>query len=467
MILALVALAGCNCGDGGGDVDAGIELPAWDRGHPPSPEAMGIRRGLSPARGIIHLHSPYSHDACDGAGRDEETGAINEPCLEDQREALCVLRINFAARTEHDDTMADEAFEDLFLVRGDDQLINGASGTPIASKMTCPSGHEVILFTGGENDLMPIMIDQHPAGTIPERHDFYNAGDVAAVDAFRAVGGLVVINHAEGRALADLETLAPDGMEVYQLHANIDPEIRVDDLGLDASGAIRAVADFADTRPEGPEPDLALISFLEPMTPALESWDALLGQGRRVFGTAGTDAHQNALPIELRDGERADSFRRMMRWFANVALVRDPTDPLEIKAAVAAGQFFIAFELFGTPTGYDTYAESGADVVELGGEVMATDGYVLKTTLPSVFELDPSLPTPVIRARVLHVDASGTTEVAEGSSAELAVPLDTVGAYRVEVLITAHHMGPYLRNLGTAFAEREQVWVYSNPIYVR
>ena len=65
----------------------------------------------------------------------------------------------------------------------------------------------------------------------------------------------------------------------------------------------------------------------------------LLGQGRRLFGTAGTDAHQNSLPIEFRDGERGDSYRRMMSWFSNVALVSDPADPVAVKDAIARGQF--------------------------------------------------------------------------------------------------------------------------------
>jgi hypothetical protein len=34
------------------------------------------------------------------------------------------------------------------------------------------------------------------------------------------------------------------------------------------------------------------------------------------------------------------------------------------------------------------------------------------------------------------------------------------------VLITPHHLGPYLGSLGTEHAEREQVWVYSNPFYL-
>src|SRR5438067_11991814 len=84
-------------------------LPAWDKTLPDA-SVMGVRRGLTPARGIIHLHSPYSHDACDNHPRDATTNAPNEACLEDLRTALCVDKIDFAALTDHDDTMADEDF---------------------------------------------------------------------------------------------------------------------------------------------------------------------------------------------------------------------------------------------------------------------------------------------------------------------------------------------------------------------
>ena len=74
--------------------------PAWQKTLPDA-SVMGARRGLQPARGIVHLHSPYSHDACDNHPRDPSTGAVNEPCLQDLRVALCTDRIDFAAMTDH------------------------------------------------------------------------------------------------------------------------------------------------------------------------------------------------------------------------------------------------------------------------------------------------------------------------------------------------------------------------------
>jgi hypothetical protein len=471
--LWILALA-IGCGDDGGPAatDAAPDaaaLPVWENGLPDAVEAMGARRGLEPARGIVHLHSPYSHDACDGEPRDEVTGAVDEACLADLRAALCTARIDYAALTDHDDTMADEDFATLFVQRGDDELIAGAEDALLASRVACDGGHEVLITVGGENELMPVMLDRHPPGELAARHDVYNGDSPEDVAAFRTAGGLVWIPHSESRTVEVIRDLAPDGMEIYNLHANLDPDIRADHLGLDSTGAIVAVAAFADTAADGPEPDLALMSFLEPNGPALTRWDTLLGEGRRITGTAGTDAHQNALPIILRDGERGDSYRRMLRWFSNVVLVADRTDPAQIEAALAAGRMFVVFELFGTPSGFDVHATGPGDLAaELGDELLATDGATLAVTLPTVFALDPSLPAPAIRARILRVDADGATEVAAGDGASLTAPLDAPGAYRVEVLITPHHRGPYLGSfLGPGYAEREQVWVYANPLYVR
>src|SRR4029079_16414072 len=127
-------------------------------------------------------------------------------------------------------------------------------------------------------------------------------------------------------------------------------------LGLDSGGAIQAAAEFADTNPGHPEPDLALLSFLTPSQPAIERWNQMLGDGRHVPATAGSDAHENALPIMLADGERGDSYRRVLRWFGNIVLVDDPQDPVKVEAALAKGRLFAVFEMLGTPEGLDIHA---------------------------------------------------------------------------------------------------------------
>jgi hypothetical protein len=281
----------------------------------------------------------------------------------------------------------------------------------------------------------------------------------------RAAGALVWIPHTESRPIADLRAIGPDGIEVYNLHANLDPEIRRDHLGLPAAEAISRAVEFADTNPGHPEPDLALLSFLSPNTPAITRWNELLADGRRITVTNGSDAHENALPVKLADGERGDSYRRVLRWFANIALVADPQSPADIKAAIQGGRVFTAFEMMGTPVDFDVRTEGTTNAIELGGT--APRGAVLLVDLPRVRALDPSLPAPEIRATVWRVDATGPTNVASGSDTQLRVPMDTPGAYRVEISIIPRHLGPYLKDLGTAFADRELPWIYASPIYVQ
>jgi hypothetical protein len=451
------------CGDDGPSAP-----PAWDK-ELPEARVIGERwevRGLTTARGIVHLHSPFSHDACDGMPRDKTTGVPNEPCLQDLRRALCTTRIDFAALTDHDASMADEEFATLFSMRGTDQAVRDAAGNQIASRILCDNGHQVSVTIGGENRVMPIMLDRHVDGTVEERRAIYNSDDAAAAAAYRAAGGLVWVAHTESKSLEVLRRVEADGIEVYNLHANIDPDIRSTYLGLPAAGAISAAAEFADTNPGHPEPDLAMLAFLSANQPAIDKWDALLGDGRKVAATAGSDAHQNAIPITFADGERGDSYRRVLRWFGNMAIVADPHDPLQIEAAMARGRLFALVELLGTPAGLDIRAtDPGGGVHEVGSVVPA--GSKLTVDVPGVRNLDPKLPAPVIRTRALWIEPGGAvTEILATTNDQINVHLGAPGAYRIEISMIPHHLGAYLGDLGTDMAEVEVPWIYVSPFYV-
>ena len=424
---------------------------------------------MTPARGIVHLHSPYSHDACDNDPR--PGGAPNEPCLAHLRDALCTTNIDYADLTDHDDTMADEEFTTLFSMRDTDTpIMRGAD--QIASRIHCADGHTVQVTIGGENDLMPIMLDRHVAGTVLERHAIYNGNDAAAAQAYRDAGGLVWVAHTESKELSTLRDVQPDGIEVYNLHANIDPDIRVDYLGLDSSSAIAGAIEFADTQPGHPEPDLAILAFLTPNQPAIMKWQTLLGEGRHIAVTAGSDAHENALPITMADGERGDSYRRVLRWFGNIALVADPTDIDQVKAALRGGRNFSVFEILGTPEGFDAYVTGGGTTYELGSTIPASGPAMLHIDIPTVRGLDPSLPVPMIVAKVFWIDRTGVVQQLANvdgqisSNGQINVNLGAPGAYRVEITMVPHHLGPYLHDLGTELAEVELPWIYTSPFYV-
>ena len=99
--LASLALALLSCSEGSNPTtpDAG-PLP-WKPGDVrPSIRAEGPR-GLLDLRGIVHAHSVYSHDACDGEPRDPVTGALNEPCVDDFRRDLCRVGHDFVMLTDH------------------------------------------------------------------------------------------------------------------------------------------------------------------------------------------------------------------------------------------------------------------------------------------------------------------------------------------------------------------------------
>jgi hypothetical protein len=460
-VTALLLLAAC-----GDDGTPGVkEPPAWEKGLPEA-RVIGERwgaRGLTAARGIVHLHSPFSHDACDGKPRDENTGVPNEPCLQDLRAALCTTRIDFAALTDHDASMADEEFQTLFSMRsGDTPVMLGTD--QIASRIHCDDGHQVLVSIGGENDLMPIMLDRHPPGTISERHAIYNGNDAAAAAAFRTAGGLVWVAHTESKTLENLRDVVPNGIEVYNLHANIDPDIRKDFLGLPSGGALAAAAEFADTNPGHPEPDLAMLAFLDPNRPAIQKWNALLGDGKKLAATAGSDAHQNAIPITFADGERGDSYRRVLRWFGNIAIVANPHDPVQIEAAIAAGRMFTVHEILGTPEGLDVRATMGATTYEIGQTVPV--GARLTVDVPTVRGIG-DLPAPVIRTRAYWIEPGGAvTELTSSQDTQVNLNLGAPGAYRIEISIVPRHLGPYLGDLGPALADAELPWIYVSPFYV-
>jgi hypothetical protein len=275
----------------------------------------------------------------------------------------------------------------------------------------------------------------------------------------------VWVAHTESKELAVLRAVRPHGIEVYNLHANIDPEIRSMYLGLPSGGALTKAAEFADTNPGHPEPDLAMIAFLTANQPSIDKWNALLGEGMKLAATAGSDAHQNAIPVTFADGERGDSYRRVLRWFGNIAIVADHRDPAQIEQAMATGRIFTVVEMLGTPAGFDVRAEAGGATYEIGATVPR--GGRLVVDVPTVRNLAPSLPAPVIRTRVVWIEPGGAvTELASSTDPQVAVNLGAPGAYRVEISMIPHHLGRYLGDLGPDMAAVEMPWIYVSPFYV-
>lgn len=465
--LAALLLA-CACDDPSG-LDAGA--PGLDAGPPadagpapfwpstlPSASTLGERRGRSIARTTVHVHSPLSHDACDGTGWTD--GALQQPeCLAHFRNAMCALHLDAAMITDHAPHVNEVGFEQaLWIAEGDEPVLE--AGTPIASRMACADGHRVLLTVGSENRLMPLGLRRHPGDDptdLAALEALYDADTPEAIAAFRAAGGLVWQAHTEGRTLDELRARDLDGLELYNLHANLDPNIREDFLGLDPVGYIDNL--FLFTRPAlRLPPDLAVLAFLEPNQVALDRWDALLAEGARVGATGGCDAHENALPMLLSDGERADSYRRMLLWIENHLLV-DEVTPDGVAEALDRGRFYVTTEVFGSPVGFDFTADG---TIEMGED--APLGATLSVLAPRLPDGWPSDPPPILTVHLLRSSAEGAVEVARGSG-DLTHVATEPGAYRVEVRMIPEHARPALGNRAELLL-REVTWVYSNPIFV-
>jgi hypothetical protein len=457
-VLAAMFLCSCHGSDGGAATDAGPQPRAWQRLATPM-SALPATRGLRPVRGILHSHSPYSHDACDGAGLGAD-GKPDATCAAALRRGVCEAAEDFVFLTDHSANMAAQAFEELFYVRAGDEPVRDATGAIIANRVACDDGRRVLLMVGNENALMTAGLERHLPGDAAARRSAYEADGTTAVDAMHATGALVWIPHTESRPDAYLAATPFDGIEIYNLHAAIDPDIRKDYFGLDPYAAVVNALPFTSLDPVSPEPDLTLLAFYEELPIYATKWDKLLAT-RHVPGSVGTDVHQNTIPGIERDGERGDSYRRLMRWFSNVLLIDGEITPASVKQALAHGRGYVATDILGVPEGLDFHAEASGKTYELGDA--APVGATLVATAPVVHDLDPAVTPPTITMRLLRITSAGTTVVGEGSS--ITVPSAAAGAYRVEVRMTPEHLRPYLGETPDQWI-REEIWIRGNPIYV-
>jgi hypothetical protein len=445
--LGLVMVAGCS-----------LSPPKpvdWQRTQPSMVEIQRSSSGLDWARSIIHLHSPYSHDACDGQGLVE--GELNEDCLTDLRAALCDTRVDTAFLTDHPAHFASATFEEVLMRREGDTAIE-LDGVVVGNRIHCADGHEVQWFAGVEDEVMPIGFTGEVAETVEERERLLNQTDAEALDAMAAAGAVVLQAHTEGKTLEMLQErvgLGLAGVEFFNLHAMFAPDKRREDLGLDPYQWIEDIKPF--TSNEGTaEPDLFFLAVLEQQVPSLQRWDAL-NEVTQITGFAGTDAHQNVLPILLRDGERGDSYRRMLRWFSNWLLV-DPneSDATASKTAVANGKLWVVFESLGAPEGLDFYLKGTGGRVEMGG---TGEGERLHIGCPTLFSGSPQgLEDPEISI-VLKKNGEAFAAGCGDHS------VDGPGFYRVEIDMVPHHLRGFVGSDPDKWMH-PYPWAYSNGIVV-
>jgi hypothetical protein len=419
-------------------------------------------RGQKVIRGLIHLHSIYSHDACDN--KPFIDGKPNTDCLCQLREAICSTNQQFVMMSDHSDNFSWHEFPDVLLYQPEqgDELIY-RDGRPVANIIKCDCGNNAIITAGSENNLMPIGLKRMPDGTPEERHALLTSTSVETVDALHALGAMVFVTHPESWKTEDLLALPIDGIDVYNLHANIDPGIREDYLGLPSLGFIPGILDMLTPSWADAHSDLLLLSFLEELKPDIAHWDRMLYY-RATTGFMATDAHRNSLPFLLPDGDRGDSYRRMMRWFANYVFVENQTLE-EIESAVFKGRMYGAFQVFGEPVGFDFYAEAGSKISEMGENVSLADSPVMHIKVPEFFRMDPGLEKPEFRVRLIKAGPDGGIVVAGSLNSDLEYAVTEKGAYRAEIKIVPYHLRKWLGDHTKPFI-KEYPFIYANAIFV-
>ncbi len=471
-IVGTVALAWlcAGCGDSSGDPSGTPGPSGWQPGTV-LPSGDVTLRGLRDVRGVIHAHSVYSHDACDGAPRSEVDDSIDEACFDDFRRDVCRVAHDFVMLTDHGESFSRSEFPDTLLYRADrgDALIE-RDGTPVANRAACDpadlpaamagdaAAHATLVMAGNESAMLPVGLEGHVAATEAERDAIYGTASADNVALLKAAGAVVLAQHTEDWTSEQLSTLGFDGFEMYNLHANTI---------TGAGGVFELLGELAQTEDpsELPHPDLVFLNIVNEDPRYLDRWAEVLAAGGRAVTTMGTDCHRNTFATELSDGERIDSYRRMMLWFSNHLLIDGALDDVALKEALRQGRLYGAFEVLGYPEGFDYHAQAGGDVVEMGGEAALSGGVVLEAAMPAVRELDPDGPQPIIHLRLLRAGAGGWVEV-DDVSGDLRHEVSEAGAYRVEVRMQPAHLE---RSLGVIadLAGQDFVWIYSNPIYVR
>ena len=435
----------------------------------PSTELLGTAHGYQLGRGIIHIHNIFSHDACD----DEPVyadGSPNEPCLQDLREALCTDRIDFAMMSEHYDLMAETLdFDLLFLQRGDDEWVD-EEGRHSASGVLCDDGHVALILPGlegGGGEVSPIGITGHPVdGTIEEIEAAYKDSSPDGIQRLRDQWAVPVAIHIESQPLDWLRTADLDAVEIGNLHVLIAPDYRMD-LELDPGLPGVMFLAYLLKPEEHPHPDLVFLEFHERLDFYMDRWDELLAE-RMIAGFAGNDVHRNVGTTLLGDGERPDSYRRMMKWYGNLLLVGERT-PAQAREALSTGRLFMVFEVLGSPAGFDFWAERVSDgAPAISGETLdgadEADGIRLRTTAPDAVLVERAHPVPT-HVRLYRITAAGSTLVTETDG-----PLDVLapgpGRYRVEVDLTPTYLAEWLVGHEEALMH-PYPWIFSNPIELR
>ncbi|HEY2979891.1 MAG TPA: CehA/McbA family metallohydrolase [Anaerolineales bacterium] len=182
-----------------------------------------------------------------------------------------------------------------------------------------------------------------------------------------------------------------------------------------------------------------------PLPATLAKWDELLGEGRRVVGIGGSDAH--ALHLRLGPLKRVIfPYEFHFRGVNTHVILSQPlsgdagTDKRQILESIAAGRCFVGYDLPASTRGF-RFTAQGRDNKSaiMGEEIAAKGGVTLQARLPGIAEIR------LIKDGML---------LKSWKTQQAATHITTdPGVYRFEA---------YRNYLG-----RKRGWIFSNPIYLR
>lgn len=444
----------------------------------PDSKTLGHPRGYRMARVITHYHSPYSFDACDQVGL--SNNVPNPTCLVDLRKAVCSNRIDYLFLSDHPDSMQKFDMQELLLKNENDTLLFEERGLPYANQMSgCDSGFVPTVMAGFEGKVLSLGMTQHLSTSVTERTVLYGGESFDLRMRLRVESDAIVwIPHTESRSLETIQAIAPDGIEIYNIHANLDPKIRKKFLNRSPFEYLPSILTYLVDPYRKLHPDYMFLHFVEIHPTYFEKWNRLVYAGSfKVAGFGGTDSHENIFPQIASDGERLDSGRRMTRFMSNHLLVHD-LKPDSIKNALRKGQGWLVFEGFGSPMNMDFSARPeltrmGAteiESVEIGpGEEMRLKGQSARITVRLPVLHDDAFhgsEIPMIRIELKKVIQEGKDlTVATSENSDLSWVTSEPGAYRAEIWIKPLHLRDLLDDF-PELIEREYRWIVTNHLYL-
>ena len=449
----------------------------------PDSSTLGSYGSLRWTRVVTHMHTPYSYDACDSNGLTGGTvtsddirynGTTNASCLAHFREAICRNRVDYTFTTDHTNHFIAYSIQDLTLFQYGDTTVNSSLGTPYYNRVSgCDGGAFTPVIGAGFETLSMIGIglkthlNSDPTSSV--RLPIYNGTTSATRALIQSVPseGVVIMPHTEDKSVATIQSLGPDAMEIYNLHANLDPKIRKKSLGASGYGVIGNMINYILDPYSDLVPDLAFVSFVEQFSVYTSKWGQIQGGGQKITGVAAVDSHENVLSMSVADGERFDSYRRTSKIASNLVAVASSDIDL-VKTAIKNNKVIIAFEGYGSPVGFDFSATISGTAYRMGDTGTLGGGTAtIAITAPSLHSTSiRGKDNPVIRLTLKKINSDGSiTDISTTTNSTLSTGVTTAGIYYAEVKITPYHLKEYLGAFGN-YASIENTWIISNPLYL-